>query len=391
MPQRNPVLIAREYVQPGEPPQVRKNALSALATLGGTESWGVLTEVALVDTDPSVRERAETELSSLTPDSAARAIEPLFGDLDVDARKEAAYSLLGRLRNRGLSFTFPRRSLGSRLSLARKTARHLTPSHGWTFFFRAWKGGVTGAVAAWILLMLYCVVLIDAHVEMATAIAYLIVLFVICPLLAIPATNWTPPIRCYADTLGGLLLDMAVAAAVGGLWGLVVALAITRTEGGMPHRHWLLVAVLPVAAAAVRFGTVAFFGRRRAPAQNVVLQMVGGFGCGTLVIHLALLMSSGTNEPFNTSWAGVVIAAGALAGTYAWIDRKSTPIPVVRTRVAILAGLMVVASFLVPMTALLPPRISIGHEGGADLSADLAFPEIASEFSWAKVRARRGH
>ena len=98
MAQRNPVLIAKEYVQSTEPPAVRKNALTALAALDDPEGWAVLADSALTDPDETVRRLAEEELSRLPSPSARKAIEPVLAMLEVPKKGQRAYALLGRLR-----------------------------------------------------------------------------------------------------------------------------------------------------------------------------------------------------------------------------------------------------------------------------------------------------
>src|SRR5437763_4284889 len=104
MRERNPLMIVKEYLQPNEPAQVRKNALTALAVLNVPESWAAITQVALDEPLADVRERAESEIVAVPPDLASQTMEPVIQDLSSPQRQRYAYALLGRLRNRGMSF-----------------------------------------------------------------------------------------------------------------------------------------------------------------------------------------------------------------------------------------------------------------------------------------------
>src|SRR5262245_32688783 len=199
MAQRNPVLIAKEYVQPTEPPNVRRNALAALAALNVPESWAVLAETALTDKDETVRDQAEDELSHLAAASARNAIEPVLAMLEDADRGRKAYALLGRLRNRGMEFRLPRLGLLQRLKLAKAMRSDLYPKPGFRFHMRTVKGVTSGIALAWIATVIFCVALLDIHLELPSAIAYLFMGWIIAIPLAMIATIYTSPARYYAD------------------------------------------------------------------------------------------------------------------------------------------------------------------------------------------------
>ena len=143
---RKPLLIIKEYLEPNEPPQVRKNALSALAALGDAESLTMLAQIALNEPEPQLRDRAEAEISSLAPSTGLQAIQPLLHEL----KGPETYALLGRLRNRGMTVRLPRMGIVKRLRLAKSLRNLLYPKRGFLFYFRTMKGMSLGVLVAMI-------------------------------------------------------------------------------------------------------------------------------------------------------------------------------------------------------------------------------------------------
>jgi hypothetical protein len=383
---RNAILIAKEYVQPGESPQVRKNGLTALAILGGQDGWTVLIDAALTDTDTSVRDHAEDELGRLPPEDVGQAIGPLVASLSVRGKREAAYALLGRLRNRGVQFQLPPLPLTSRLSLAKAMQSRLHPTMGFLVRIRGWKGASLAIGAAWAVLMLFCGIALDLHIEIGSAIGMLLVAWLITLLVVIPATTFTSPIHCYADVAGGAALDigMAIAAATG--LAALTWVSWLQTEGGSA-RPWIFFIIGPLVVAAVRAGTLSVFGLLRTSWQNFVLEAAVGGMCGAAVAHLALFFSDGNNEFLNTAWYVLTLGAAGLAGAYAWIDKGSD------SRRLVSRGVTAAGLLLAAVSVLLPLTLAYGHpalpdHSNGDVNAEVAFKAVASALSRAKMQER---
>jgi hypothetical protein len=356
--QRNPFLIVKEYLQPSEPAQVRKNALTALAVLEDPDSLALLADVALVETDPEVRDKAEAEIVALPPQSAAAALQPALNDLTRPGREQNAYGLLGRLRNRGIHFKFPGLSLLTRLRLAGSMRNQLYPQRGFMFWFRTFWGVTTGALFAWALVIVLATGPYDLHMEGTSVVGYLLAGWGIGLIVSIAATTHTIPARYHADPTGGALFDM-VRAAVLAL--PLAAWAAFQFKTGVPEdNHTMpLFFLVPAGAAAVRTGTLAAFGVLRGGIQNRVLQVAVGGMCGTAVYEWGAIAAGRIGDPlYGSSWLLVMIVSFALAGAYAWIDSRSSCKPVTVPAIRWLSLVFTAAG----VGALLLPLIRLPHE-----------------------------
>jgi hypothetical protein len=356
MPGRNPFLIAKEYVQSGELPQVRKNALTALAALDGPESRALISEVALTESDPEVRERVQAEIASMPVEQARQVLKPALDDLNVPERCRRAYALLGELRNRGMSFDFPNLPVATRLRLAKSMRDHLYPKRGLKFHFRTVRGVLAGTFLAWLAVLVFCIRAFDIHLETGSTLGYLILSCSLAAGIAVGATALTSPVRFYADIKGGGLLDMAMAALVG--LGLSFAAALIRL---LQWQQWppdfsLLLFSAPLAAAGVRAGTLSAFGWAKSGWRNGLIQMAVGGSCGVAIYDLALMVSGKTGDYFlAVAWMMIVPSSYGLAAAFAWIDSRSAAFPVAPryARAAALGLTLVTAVFtLLPLVHL---------------------------------------
>jgi hypothetical protein len=362
--QRNPFLIAKEYVQPGEPAQVRKNALTALAVLNNPSSLALLADVALADADTEVREQAEAEIALLMPESAAAALQPVLDDLKRRGRRRGAYALLGRLRNRGISFRFPGLPLWTRLRLAGSMRNQLYPKRGVLFHLRTFWGATAGALVAWIVMVVLASGPYDFHMEPASEIGYLLAGWSIAVLVSMLATAFTTPARYHADPTGGALFDASLAAAL----ALPLAggsLAMFRPTGGEITHPIAMLVLMPAAAAAVRVGTLAAFGILRGGAANRLLQIGLGGACGSAVFQWGAIAAGRIGDTiYASTWMMLMVVAYALAGAYAWIDGRGSRKPVTAPAVRWLALVCSVAGVLplvLPLISLPQARFDLGN------------------------------
>src|SRR5215831_18967944 len=123
-----PFLIANEYLQPGEPQQVRKNAVTALAALGDSESREVLAHNAVTESDPEVRQWVQSEIVKMPREASQQVLALVLRELEVPEKQRSAYLLLGELGNKALSFAFPPLPLSTRLRLAKTMRDSLYPN-----------------------------------------------------------------------------------------------------------------------------------------------------------------------------------------------------------------------------------------------------------------------
>jgi hypothetical protein len=357
MAQRNPVLIARQYVQLTEPPSVRKNALTALAALDDPEGWAVLADTALTDPDESVRYQAEEELSRLPSQSARKAIEPVLAMLEVPQKGQQAYALLGRLRNRGMEFRLPPLNLFSRLKLAKALRNDLYPKRGFFFHMRTVKAATLGTLLAWAGTVVFCAALQDIHLEASSVMGYLILGWIIAILLTMIATIYAAPARSYADIIGGALLDIIAAAAAVEIFFVAMMLIRAFSKQRLIAQDYELIIIGPLAGASVRAGTLAAFGIVRKPWANRLLELVVGGLCGLAVFNLALLHAS-SDTLLGNVWLMTLPVSFGLAAGFAGIDSQSTLLPVVSRQVRIGGLVFAAIALLPPLTLLVPPRVT---------------------------------
>jgi hypothetical protein len=362
MPPRNPLLIVKEYLEPGEPPQVRKNALTALAALGGPESLAILVESALNDEDAQVRERAEAEIASLPASEVAQALQPVLDALKESNRQRDAYALLGRLRNRGVSFRFPGLGIWTRLRLAKWVRISAYPKRGFRFHFRTLKGMSAGMLLAVSALLFYLGWMLDVSLSQ-DFIGGVLGVYIVVWVLALPvvmiATAFTSPPRYHADITFAALLDMLMAALSSVVFATLLILAWIADQKENPSVRGAPTVVLctvPLAAAAVRGGTLAAFGIFRQKWTNYLTQIVAGGLCGTAVYELAAIAYGKTgNYALSLGWMWTLVAGFGLAGGYAAIDKEARPRPIVSRGARIPAGILAAVALCIGLAALVRP------------------------------------
>jgi len=357
MPGRNPFLIVKEYVQPGEMPQVRKNALTALAALGDADSRALLAEVALSDADPDVREKAEVEIASMPSESARAAVKLLLDELRVPEQRRGAYALLGKLRNRGLSFEFPHLPITARMRLAKSMRDHLYPKRSVKFNFRTFWGISAGVFLSWLVVTVYCYATLGVGLDGWSVAGYLIFGWMLTTGISAASTLFTSPARLYADWKGGVLLDVVMTTLSSLIVSAVAVLLSRETEAkyaGFHYQHLLLFST-PLTAAAIRIGTLAVFGWAKSRQLNWLIQMVVGGSCGLATYDLMLITTGNVGDGFLArTWAMVVLCSYGLAGAFAWVDTRSALIPVSSLFGKAVALSLTLVTFLFSLMFLIP-------------------------------------
>jgi hypothetical protein len=391
MRSRNPTSIVKEYLEPTEPVQVRKNAVTALAALGDEESLALLVDSALNDGDAAVKERAEEEIAALSPAEGTKALQPILDGLKQKTRHPDAYALLGRLRSRGMSVHFPHLGMVTRLRLARLLRNKVYPKRGIRFFFRTTGSMSLGMLVAVLPISVYFMAILDITASSdfvgGTFGFYLVGWVLALPLVAL-ATIYTSPLRYEVDIKGSAILDMLVAGLVcGSIAGLcVLAWASDHQEWGSSLGLPLMVlGGVTLGAAAVRGGTLAGFGILRGKWPNYLAQMILGGLCGVAVYDLAAIALGRTEEPFvSLGWIWTYLGGFALAGAYAKIDAEPRPRSVVSWPGRIPAFALAAVALSIGLFALIPgkhaPPINLGKIGKLPVEIPLRNVPVAIDF-----------
>jgi len=325
MPGRNPLLIAKEYTRDAEVPQVRKNAVTALAALDDPEAWKALMEIAVEDRDAEVRAHAEAKIASLPSESAGVALQAVLDRLRSTSQQPIAYALLGRLRNNGLPFKLPKLPALTRLALAKSLSDQLYPIKGAKFRVRVWKGVLVGAG----LLCLDVVLLVGSSFlgttyDPSDIFEYFAVTLLLTFLAAAIATAFSTPACLQADAPAAAVLDIAMGVVAAWLIGVPVVLANLNLPGAAAA----LLAAFAITAVAVRLGTLTAVGMLASRRTNWALATLLGGGCGLAAYTFSLLLTNTAKLALlPTAWGFVVPAAYGLAASYASIDSQSAAHP----------------------------------------------------------------
>ncbi len=378
MPGRNPFLIVKDYLNPGEPVQVRKNAVTALATLDDEESRALLAEKAVTDESDEVKQKARDEIAAMPEGSSQQVLELVLRDLEDPQRQRTAYVLLGELRNKGLKFKFPAISFFSRIGLAKDMRDHLYPTRGARFWFRVLPGTLLGIIAAWVGIVLFFAGM-RFYPDMSSSLLFLLVSGLVTLAVAIVATYMTSPARFYPDWVGGAFLEMGFVGVVA-FFAAVVTILITIANIWELRPYFLMVCA-PAAAASVRWGTLASFGLVRTKWLNRVIQTVVGGAFGVAVYELLTIVTRKNQAYFYpAAWLWMVVASYGLAAAFASIDAESEPRPATPRVLTAAALLVVVPCTVFNFAELIPPKSVQAQEPVAPVIIDLG--ELRSSTSF---------
>jgi len=318
----NPLEIIIEFLN-SENSQLRRNALTALASLHSSEAVKYMVQTALNDKDESVRTRAEDELANLDEQSLTMLSKDFIARLGDKSESLPAYALLGRLRSRGLQLKLESLNWLRTFYLEFNLFKYVYPNRGWKFYLRssmpAAKAGLVAAVIYfifftllhyrinWFLPQMHSFSSLDTNVSFTD----LIVGAPIAMALLIPlATFRAMALDLYADRFKGALIESLWA----GLAGLL--LGATVSSG-------FAIAVL-LTMVAVRMGCISTHGVEFDYVPKHFVQTLAGTLAGTLVLlafaALNFDKSTGVRFDYYECTNYLVAFIPAAANTYATID-----------------------------------------------------------------------
>lgn len=318
----NPLEIIIEFLN-SETPQLRRNAMTALASLHDSEAVKYMVQTALTDKDESVRARAEDELANLDEQSLTMLSKDFITRLGDKSESLPAYALLGRLRSRGLQLKLESLNWLRTLYLEFSLFKYVYPNRGWKFYLRssmpAAKAGLMAAVIYfifftllhyrinWFLPQMHSFSSLDTNVSFTD----LIVGSPIAMALLIPlATFRAMALDLYTDRVKGALIESLWA----GLAGLL--LGATVSSG-------FAIAVL-LTMVAVRMGCISAHGVEFDYVPKHFAQALAGTLAGTLVLlaFAVLNFDKSTDVKFDyyESTNYLVAFIPAAANSYATMD-----------------------------------------------------------------------
>jgi len=334
---RNPTGIICEYLNRAEP-QVRKNALTALAAIGDQDSIERLITAALEDPAPEVRSHAEAEIAKFegpVAESARDHLHRLLEDKDPK-RRATTYALLGRLRVLGFPALRPALSWLKRWRLAASLRSHPSIPRRPFFHGPLLRTSLFAGVAGAILISVYLIIALKIPLLEADFLIFMLLLGpILSVVIALFAARNSMPAGLQYDGAAANVAEtssLAVRSVIPVFLGLLLA-----SYNTLPHQEnseWLVIALfgascLVLALATVRGGTFLALGVARNSSWKRRLPIAAGTACGFFVLTLPLVMHhvsaiySGRAEKFvEALWLCLLPSILGLAATLAQIDRE---------------------------------------------------------------------
>lgn len=338
--------LMEEFLRLGTP-QIRKNALTALAVINDAESARLIATVAMEDDDVGVRRRAEEE-SLMLSSKLLQSVNDVFLKALTSPefqKQQRAYAILGRLKSEGMVMPHPRMPRGIRMRLAGSMSSYLYPVRSLSFRLRSWQPGLLGTLAGLIPFIVF-IVNYGLRNESKSYAAIIVSLFsffvlVVGTISAIFAAQFATPINLQLRPIAATLVELIAAFVSMLAGGLLLSILFGWIPLGFLHNDsviLLFVPLLALLAAVVRLGTILAFGRAnsfkrlRGKTSNWLIQILAGTAAGSLIATgLYLMFSLGASRyelpAFKGIWLASLAVAVGLATAFAKIDSEAPPQP----------------------------------------------------------------
>lgn len=337
-------VIVEEFLRSGSP-QIRKNALTALAVIDDEDSACLIAKTAVEDEDSGVRRRAEEESLSLSGAFLTSMVDVFLTSLSSPEfqKQQRAYAVLGRLKSTGIDLPHPRMAWGNRMRLAGSMNSYLYPVRSLSFRLRSWQPGLLGTLVGLIPFVAFIASMTKRSIGSVSVAALPPLLVLIVGMLtAVFATQFATPISLQLRPFAATLVEL-VAAFVPTLLSWVVLFVLLGWLGVFRFIYEeevfraipVLIPFMAMMAAFVRLGTILPVGRlnlMKGQRKNTIIWLIQ-LGAGTLVgsllatIPYVLLR---LNAPLGadmilikSSWLALIAIAFGLATAFAKIDAEA--------------------------------------------------------------------
>jgi hypothetical protein len=375
---RSAINVVKEYIERPEP-AIRRNVAAALAAIGDREALQDLVELAIGDSDSTVRRAAVCELAGLDTSAAALAYKALVQRLREGSREQrrAVSSVMDELRRLGASLPAPSGGMVRRFTLAWSTGSLQTRAPEARSPLRAMMAGFLGSAPAVLCLGLYLYAIFGRSPLITTLTTVLLVALGVAPLLALLATRRAVPFGSYYDRTAGLLACLLDAAAIPFGAGVVVFLAVANlAQRQAPETLRTIKEFLPPIllgglwlagfVVSVRLATIAASSVSAGKPLRHACSYLAGTAAGFVGLTSGLLLflrwvGSESMESFaKTSWLFLLPACGGVAEAFTRIDQAE-----IAKFSGSLRHLLRVVTVL--LTALLPAALLAGVGNGRRL------------------------
>jgi hypothetical protein len=325
---RDIISIVEEYMRSAEP-QLRRNAITALAAINSAESISGLVRVTLSDGDEPVVQHAVAELLKLKEESLARAVGELILALEKPLEQQRAYYILGMLYGAGVKVTLPKQRLSVRLRLDASQRSAHWQARKWKERIRAWKPALYGYLGG--MMALVSIVSISIGLNWDSFLPALALCAILGALVAIFSTQGTKPIGHQIDRVASLAVEFGSAACGAFVFVpvfVVLAPLFNLSFFGRHTWNWKALAMmgtwalgLGIFVGVMRIGTALTYGSMRTRRGNQLAQCVIGGMCGmSMVTAVALInMRQGVSGPF---WPLLFPIAFGVSNAFAAIDSE---------------------------------------------------------------------
>lgn len=328
--------LVEEFIRSPQP-QLRKNALTALAVINEPKAIELMTRVALEDSDAGVRERAENELFELNLPSDAIALALNSLRSSDEETQQRAYAFLGRLRSNiptGALLSIPWRD---RLRLAARA--YLYPKRSWRLRLGLWKPGLAGILLGSVFPIAFALRRFsavqpyqqaDRIVQISLGLAMVVVVGIV---LIVFAGHRTTPIYRHPNRFAAGVVETATTGFLGlvGVTPIFVLVLIWQWL----DRFSLGSLFIPLAGLMVGFvraGTILSFGLSSARRANRIVEVLGGVAIGSLAYVLVIRIIFFASDYPAASFVWLVAAwlvhlplAFGAANAFASVDKEALP------------------------------------------------------------------
>lgn len=322
----NPLDIVEEYLRSPDP-QVRRNAVTALAAIESDESLRKLATASLDNADSETQQRAVDEILNLRPDVAARTVK-YFEDALGDKKKAVlAYAMLGRLRTNGVSAAAAGEPLFRRLYLAARVKRTPRRIRQWRFRLRAFFPTLLG----WILGVVILVILTwamhrNSIADDGNTTAFLIVSGLVSCVLGLLVSQHESAFELQPSTVLAIVVEVGYSLLSCLGLSLLVSLlyllfALTDRDPDVATMVGKFLVKVVALVIAIRLGTLAVFGIFSRRITNGLAELIVGACAGTILLTTIPILSRTVDDDYsNGTWIMLIPVCFAVALSFARSD-----------------------------------------------------------------------
>jgi hypothetical protein len=317
--------LFREYLSSPDP-QVRKNALTALASAKLSGSYRDILQATMSDPDPGVRLRGEEEIAASGPLLAPEYADPLRSLVESRAHALDAYRLAGRIRARGAVAPL-RLSLRRRILLAmRERASPEHRVHGLS------KSAFLGSLAALVPFLVWITASLDRTVAPDVGAWSILGNLIAAWFIILVSGRWLRPLQVAASPTAALLVEATLLAGWGAALAGIGCLIASNAPFNISLSPGDVVGALLTGAVtlfAVRVAAAIAYGWSERPWPSRLIETLAGIAAGVLVLT-AMSFRSPSSRLGSILWVLLPAILPGIASAVARADAEASTIAPIR-------------------------------------------------------------